>query len=108
LALEAFYSLGGEADLGEVYEKLEEGHKRSEADRSKAVRDGRTAYRRQVRSQISSLLQKEQLIRQKRASYSLSFVGRRGFINELAWRYPESPLLKEERKRKSLILPVEV
>jgi hypothetical protein len=104
--LEAMNSLGGEANLSDVYSVLEEHYPLSERDLNETVYGRRPAYQHQVRSHISNLLQKELILRQRRGRYSLTFQGRQLYLNELADYDPNSPVLEAERKRKSIIVDV--
>ena len=105
--LEAFYSIGGEADLAEIYSFLESRRSRKKTAET-PVDDGRATFHERVRSLISDLRLEGYLVRQKRGRYSLTHQGRQRFLNELARVAPESPLLMKKRGRKSVVVNVQV
>ena len=95
--LEVVYHLGRKGCLQEIYAQLEEHYPLSEHALGETVYGGRPAYQHQVRSHISNLCQKQDLVRIERGCYSLTGVGEKRFLDELAMRDPESPLLTPSR-----------
>jgi len=91
--LEILYHLGGKGCLQEIYGVLEERYPLDEHALRATVYGGRPAYQHQVRSHISNLCQKGQLVRVERGCYSLTEGGRNRFLDELEVNDPDSPVL---------------
>jgi DNA-binding transcriptional regulator PaaX len=80
--LEVISGLGGNGCLQEIYIKREEFYPLSEHALRETVYGGRPAYQHQVRSHISNLCEKGDLVRLERGCYSLTENGRRRFLDE--------------------------
>ena len=73
--LKTINSLGGEAGLQQIYERLTIFIKLTEKDLRKTEWGGRPAYQHQVRSHITNLCQAGELGRVSRGRYSLTEKG---------------------------------
>src|SRR5687768_12626492 len=95
--LEALYHLGDKGSLQQVNESLKAGYPLSEAHLRETQWGGRAAYKHQVRSHLSNLYQKGNVVRLKRGYYALTHQGKQRFLNEMASLHPESPVVARER-----------
>ena len=75
--LKSINSLGGEAQLQKIYEKLPDFIKLTEEDLRETKWGGRPAYQHQVRSHITNLCQVDELVKVSRGCYSLTEKGLR-------------------------------
>ena len=80
--LEIISGLGGDGCLQEIYAKLEESYQLSDYALRETPYGGRPAYQHEVRSYISNLCKKGELIRLERGCYSLTGKGRKRFLDE--------------------------
>ncbi|TET43016.1 MAG: hypothetical protein E3J66_02550 [Dehalococcoidia bacterium] len=75
--LKSINSLGGEAGLQQIYERLAAYIQLTEEDLTETKWGGRPAYQHQVRSHVTNLRQAGALIRISRGRYSLTEKGLR-------------------------------
>jgi len=75
--LKSIKSLGGEAELQQIYERLRSFIQLTEKDLRSTEWGGRPAYQHQVRSHITNLCQSGELCRVSRGRYSLTEKGKK-------------------------------
>ncbi len=80
--LEIINGLGGDGCLQEIYAKLEEFYPLSDHALRETIYGGRPGYQHEVRSFISNLCKKGDLVRLERGCYSLTEKGRKRFLDE--------------------------
>ena len=79
--LKTIKSLGGEAELQRIYERLHDFIKLTEEHLKETKWGGREAYQHQVRSHITNLYETGELVRISRGRYSLTQKGQKRIIS---------------------------